>query len=59
MKATSASQGSFLVAACLVVLLASCRTVPPSQPAPTRPAPPAAPAVAADQPFGQSIKHYL
>jgi peptidyl-dipeptidase Dcp len=41
----SPSQGSFLVVACLVVLLASCRTVPPSpQTATAEPAPAAAPA---------------
>jgi peptidyl-dipeptidase Dcp len=39
------SQGSFLIAACLVVLLASCRTVPPSSPAASaEPAPVATPA---------------
>jgi peptidyl-dipeptidase Dcp len=40
-----ASQSSLLVAACLVVLLASCRTVPPSPPAASgEPAPVATPA---------------
>jgi peptidyl-dipeptidase Dcp len=42
----SASQGSSLAAACLVVLLAACRTVPPSSQtaAPAEPAPAATPA---------------
>src|SRR5512141_654909 len=44
MKSTSSPHGSFLVAACLVVLLASCRTVPPSpRAAPAAPAPAAVP----------------
>src|SRR5512141_1300808 len=46
MKATIAVPGSLLVAASLGVLLASCRTVPPSpHAAPVEPAPAAAPAV--------------
>src|SRR6476659_243363 len=41
----NASSGSFLLAACLVVLLASCKSVPPAPPAASaEPAPVAAPA---------------